>query len=92
MKANPQNIGLAFSAAGHSLLGIGGISAINGTCNSLVEGAVIAGFFCGVVGTFFSTLYTDPNPPTATVAKSATVQNLPTDKPVATATQPENKP
>ena len=81
MKANPQNIGLAFSAAGHSLLGIGGISAINGTCNSLVEGAVIAGFFCGVIGTFFSTLYSPQ--PTPTNKESLQVQ------PAATAEQPD---
>ena len=62
MKPNPQKIGLAFSAAGHSLLGIGGISAINGTLNKLVEGSVIAGFFFSVIGTFLSTLYTDSEP------------------------------
>lgn len=61
-KVHPVKFGLALSAAGQSLMGVGGISSISGAKGNLVVYTMLVGFFFGAAGVFITTLFTDGNP------------------------------
>lgn len=60
-KIHPVKFGLALSAAGQSLMGVGGISSISGAKGDLVTYTMLTGFFFGAAGVFITTLFTDGN-------------------------------
>lgn len=80
-KVHPVKFGLALSAAGQSLMGVGGISSISGAQGALVTYTVLTGFFFGAAGVFITTLFTDANgkynPPNKVVDGSKPVDNSP---------------
>lgn len=58
-KVHPVKFGLALTAAGQTLNGVGGISSVNGAHGDFVTYTVYTGFFMGAAGVFISTLFTD---------------------------------
>jgi hypothetical protein len=55
----PVKLGLALQNFGHYLMGISAVSYISGNHATVMEVAIIVGFFMGGVGQFISTLFTN---------------------------------
>lgn len=62
-KIDPVKFGLALTATGQALNGVGGISSVNGAHGDFVTYTVYTGFFMGAAGVFVSTLFTDGSGP-----------------------------
>lgn len=79
-KIHPVRFGLALSAAGQSLLGVGGISSISGAHGNLVDYAVFTGFFMGCAGIFITTLFTDGRYNPSAITNKVVDEDKPVDK------------
>lgn len=55
----PVKLGLALQNFGHYLMGISAVSYISGNHATVMEVAIIIGFFMGGIGQFISTLFTN---------------------------------